>query len=119
MTTTKSKLMYRIFLKSGATKLCEELALTAARSNGEEQPIAFDFITMMAQSVKKLDDKGEDMSVEISDNDKWFCIDMKSPEWKGYKTVLRIEQVKILEPFDKEVEDAIALENLSQMGAQC
>lgn len=113
-----TKLIYRISLNSGATKLIEELALTAARSNGGEQPIAFPFIGMMAESIKKLDDEKESMTVTVEEADKWLCIDMKSPLWEGYKTVLKIEQVEILElaaPWEG-IEDTT---NISQQGQQC
>lgn len=112
---SESKLMYRISLKSGATKLINELALTAAKSNGGEQPIAFPFMGMLAQSIKKLDDEKDAMTVTVEENDKWLCIDMKSPDWEGYKTVLKIEQVEIIEPVFEE-EDTT---NLSQQGTQC
>lgn len=92
-----SNLIYRISLKSGATKLMEELALTAARSNGGEAPIAFPFMAMMALSIKKLDDEKDSMTIEIQEEDKWLCIDMKSPQWEGYKTVLKIEQAEVME----------------------
>ena len=92
-----SKLMYRISLKSGATKLIEELALTAARSNGGEAPIAFPFMSMMALAIKKLDDEKDSMTVEVQEQDQWLCIDMKSKQWEGYKTVLKLELVEVLE----------------------
>ena len=92
-----SKLMYRISLKSGATKLIEELALTAARSNGGEAPIAFPFMSMMALAIKKLDEERDCITVEVQEQDKWLCIDMKSKQWEGYKTVLKLELVEVLE----------------------
>lgn len=99
-----SKLMYRISLKSGATKLMEELALTAARSNGGEAPIAFPFMSMMALAINKLDDEKDSMTVEVQEQDKWICIDMKSKQWEGYKTVLKLEleEVKELDLEDGE-----------------
>lgn len=114
-----TKQIYRISLNSGATKLIEELALTAAKSNGGEAPITFPFISMIAESIKKLDDEKESITVEIQEADKWICIDMKSPQWVGYKTVLKIEQVEISELVDEEVERLQSVANISQQGAGC
>jgi ABC-type phosphate transport system permease subunit len=92
-----SKMIYRISLKSGATELIKNLALTAARSNGEEAPISFSFMGMMAESIKKLDNQADAMTVTVQEEDKWLCIDMKSPQWEGYKTVLKLELVEVME----------------------
>lgn len=101
-----SKMMYRISLNSGATKLMEELALTAARSNGGEAPIAFPFMSMMALAIKKLDEERDFITVEVQEQDQWLCIDMKSKQWEGYKTVLKLEleEVKELDLEDGETE---------------
>lgn len=99
-----SKMIYRISLNSGATKLMEELALTAARSNGGEAPIAFPFMAMMALAINKLSGKEEVVTVTVEEQDQWLCIDMKSKQWEGYKTVLKLEleEVKELDLEDGE-----------------
>lgn len=89
--------IYRISLKSGATKLMEELALTAARSNGGEAPMAFAFMAALVLLINKLDDEKDSMTITVEEEDKWLCIDMKSPQWEGYKTVLKIEQEEVVE----------------------
>lgn len=89
--------MYRISLKSGATELIKNLAITAAMSNGEEAPIAFSFMGMLAQSIKRLDNEADVMTITVEEADKWLSIDMKSNQWEGYKTVLKLELVEVLE----------------------
>lgn len=103
MTTTKSKLMYRIFIYPNCSSVWDKLAILAAKHNGGCLQYSVTELAAIGKGLRsEYPELTKDTTIEpVGDN--LLHIDTKVGE--TYQTVMRLELVEILEPLFSTDED--------------